>query len=93
MRQSERWKQLSKTIRNRWVVCQCPDCEQPATSVHHIRDAETNPDFFWLEINLIPLCEKHHRIADNQGTKLDDKLMEYWKIKIRAFRTSGKKHD
>lgn len=94
MRQSERWRQLSKTIRNRWVICQNPDCcEQPSTSVHHIRDAVSNPEIFWLETNLIPLCETHHRKADNQGVILDDELAEYWKIKINAFRTTGKKHD
>jgi len=92
MRQSERWRQLSKTIRGRWVVCQNLDCcEQPATSVHHIRDAVSNPELFWLETNLIPLCETHHRKADNQGVKFDDELAEYWKIKINAFRTTGKK--
>lgn len=92
MRATERWKQLSKLIRDRWVVCQSLDqCEQPASSVHHIRDAEKRLDLFWRETNLIPMCEHHHRKADNQGVIDDNTLAKYWADKINIFRTTGKK--
>jgi len=92
-RHSKRWRNLSKGIRNRWVVCQYWKCEQPATSVHHIQDGYTHLELFWKEFNLIPLCEKHHRKADNQGIFEDIKMVDYWKNKINEYRNktgSGK---
>jgi len=92
MRGSNRWEQTSKTIRNKWVICQNRYCEQPATSVHHIRDAHTNLDIFFLESNLIPLCEQHHRKADNQSINERDQMIKYWQDKINIYRTTGEKN-
>ena len=92
LRHSARWRTLSKTIRNRWVMCQVPECEQPATSVHHIQDGYTNLELFFKEFNLIPLCEKHHRKADKQGIFEDIKMADYWKKKINEYRETGNKN-
>jgi len=90
-RHSTRWRALSITIRNRWIICQDQLCEQPATSVHHIQDGYTNLELFYKEFNLIPLCEKHHRKADKQGIFEDIKMADYWKKKVNEYRETGNK--
>ena len=86
LRHSTRWRNLSKRIRAKYHhICQDPiGCEEIATSVHHIQDAYNNPKLFFLETNLIPLCEKHHRYYDN-NLKEWPRLAEYWKRKVDKF--------
>lgn len=83
LRHSWRWRQLSKQIRSKYhYICQDPrGCEEIATSVHHIKDAYNNSDLFFLETNLIPLCERCHRYYDN-NLKEWPNLLKKWKIKV-----------
>lgn len=83
---SPRWTKVSKTIRDRWVICQNNECEEPATSVHHIQSGFHFPLLFFKESNIIPLCEKHHRQSDKQGIFEQIKMVDYWKNKVNEYR-------
>jgi len=86
LRASYKWEKLSKCIRIKWGLCQHPDyCEELATSVHHIKSAHNHLELFFLETNLMPLCEIHHRKCDLQGFRADLKLAEYWENKIDDY--------
>jgi len=88
---SSGWTEVSIIIRDRWVICQYLECEEPATSVHHIQSGFHHSELFFKEFNLIPLCEKHHRIADKQGIFEQMQMVDYWKKKVDTNRETGKK--
>ena len=82
LRQSYRWEKTSKTIRKRFPICQCLGCDDPSQTVHHIIPAEENIELFFVETNLIPLCNTHHAtvsMMERTGRTTEAKeLFEYW---------------
>jgi len=59
-RYSWRWQKVSKQIRLRFPLCMHTRCDQLSAQVHHIKRGEAYPDLFFMETNLIALCEYHH---------------------------------
>ena len=78
LKAGRRWRNLSLGLRNRWTLCQFPECEEPSESVHHIKSAYLHPELFYTVTNLIPLCNVHHTECDHQHKKADDILADYW---------------
>lgn len=76
------WTQLSKRVRERDnYLCQyCLHVDDEYTtdnlSVHHIIKAEEDETKRFNESNLITLCTKHHKMAD-EG-KIDEDLLFQW---------------
>lgn len=97
---TNRWKIESEAIRNRWIVCCYPaflndgkSCIQPAKSVHHIKKADIFPKLFFLESNLIPLCNKCHLVAEELTGDDLKALIRHWREKIDIYRRTGKRFD
>jgi 5-methylcytosine-specific restriction endonuclease McrA len=93
MRHSHRWRILSTRMRGYFPMCQHIDndhkCDRIANTVHHIKQAETNPEQFYNMSNLIPLCNYHHAIVsqmerDNKQQQAIE-MYSYWPAVIAEF--------
>lgn len=87
-RQSYRWEKVSKIMRKKFPICQCIGCDEPSQTVHHIKGAEKNPTLFFIETNLIPLCNPHHAtvsMMERTGRTAEaEDLFTYWPDVIDA---------
>ena len=81
-RQSHKWKRISSYQRSCFPICQHLECTSIAKSVHHIKQALTNPKLFFEPSNLIPLCDLHHShvsVLENTNNSIAAELLyEYW---------------
>lgn len=70
LRQTNRWHAKSLQIRERsnWLCSVCRDqgiINHESLEVHHIEKIRDNPEKFLDDDNLICLCTKHHKQADD----------------------------
>lgn len=69
---STRWRKLSREFLQKYPYC-CV-CGQPAKIADHIQPHRGNELLFWDELNLQPLCWKHHSaktLKENDYFKAD----------------------
>ena len=55
---SERWRRMSRDFLQKYPYCAV--CGAPARIADHIQPHRGNELLFWNELNLQPLCWKHH---------------------------------
>lgn len=86
-RYSWRWQKLSKQIRLRYPLCMHPDCDQLTDELHHIKRGEAYPELFFMDINLMPLCNYHHDqvsgLERREAYKEAEELYAFWPDHVR----------
>jgi len=92
-RYSWRWQKLSKQIRLNYPLCMHPDCDQLTDELHHIKRGEAYPQLFFMEINLITLCNYHHDQVSGLERRGDyeaaEELYAFWPDFIRSQYPGG----
>ena len=76
LRQTNKWHTKSLEIRERshWLCAVCLDegiINHESLEVHHIEKLRDNPDGLLDDENLICLCTRHHKLADDGQLYVD----------------------
>lgn len=89
LRNSNRWKVVRTQVKANFPICQFPQCDQVARTVHHIKMAVDYPELFFHQVNLIPLCDSCHDKAsklERAGKKQEAiDLFDYWEDVIKKL--------
>jgi len=67
-----RWQKVRAVFLAEHPVCQCddPECQRPATEVHHVRPHRGDYDLFWDPANWQGLTKEcHSRLTAREGRR------------------------